>query len=134
MRRPRTELCAKLRPGRILLTALVFAVLTACSGGGNLPDPSLRRNAGDDPPPSTGIQNDRVPGEYLFTLQAGRAAEELRTSVFEEYQPEIVRPVRENVYLVRFGRDPGIDRLGEIAKRTDFVTAVEPNYLYRSER
>ena len=61
----------------------------------------------DQPTPATTPGNqDRVPGEYLVSVQKG-GDEALIRRVFASYSVRDVRPVSDNLFLLKIDQDPG---------------------------
>ena len=87
----------------------------------------------DKPAPATMPPQDRVPGEYLVSVQKG-GDDALLRNVFATYSVRDVQPVSDNLFLLKIDQDPGPDEIKRKAGESDRIRAVQPNYVYRLER
>ena len=87
----------------------------------------------DKPAPATMPPQDRVPGEYLVSVQKGGDNALIR-NVFATYSVRDVQPVSDNLFLLKIDQDPGPDEIKRKAGESDRIRAVQPNYVYRLER
>ena len=85
------------------------------------------------PAPATIPSQDRVPGEYLVSVQKG-GDEALIRKVFASYSVRDVQPVSDNLFLVKIDQDPGPEEIKRKAEESDRIRGVQPNYVYRLER
>jgi len=76
---------------------------------------------------------DRVPGEYLVSVQKG-GDEALIRKVFASYSVRDVQSVSDNLFLLKLDRDPGPEEIQRKAEESDRIRSVQPNYVYRLER
>jgi hypothetical protein len=73
----------------------------------------------------------RVPREYLVTVRPG-AGEGAVREVYGELGIARIDPIGNDVYLVVFGEDPGLERLEARREQDPRIRAVQPNYVYRA--
>lgn len=91
-----------------------------------------------DNPPSAGMAGNntsstRVPGEYIVTLQQeGGAA--LVQELYADYGVRAVEDLGRGRFLVKLKKDPGLDEVQRVGMVSGKVKAVQPNFVYRSNR
>lgn len=72
-----------------------------------------------------------VPGSYI--VNASGDGDQAIRRVFAEYGVTLVRPLGNGQFEVRLSRDPGLSVLKNAAAGSgNAVTAVQPNFVYRS--
>src|SRR5215469_11456618 len=64
----------------------------------------------DKPTPATIPPQDRVPGEYLVSVQKG-GDDALIRKVFAPYSVRDVQPVSDNLFLLKLDQDPGPEEI-----------------------
>lgn len=77
-----------------------------------------------------GRQRQRVPGEYLVTVRSGTDERRIR-DLYADYSVVGLRRVRDDLFLVRLAKDPGLEAVSARGRSSSDVTAVQPNYVYR---
>ena len=75
----------------------------------------------------------RVPGEYLVTLVDGADVKAI-ADLYGRFGIKATRSFGRNVFLVTLTEDPGPARMEELREQNAQVGAVQPNFLYRSNR
>ena len=86
--------------------------------------------AREDPPVN---ETDRVPGQYLVTLDAGANPSAI-TDVYGRFGIKRVQDLGRGVYLVTLSDDPGPKSMDETRKGDARIKAIQPNYVYRGNR
>lgn len=83
------------------------------------------------PSSTTPTDSDRVPGEYLITVQNG-GDESLIRREFADRSVRSVRQIRDDLFLVNIERDPGPEAMRQMAAGCAQIRAVQPNFIYRA--
>jgi hypothetical protein len=84
-------------------------------------------------PAKTPGNQDRVPGEYLVSVQKG-GDEALIRRIFAPYSVRDVQPVSDDLFLLKVDQDPGPDAIKRKGEESDQIRSVQPNFVYRLER
>ena len=71
----------------------------------------------------------RVIGEYIITVTEKTDIEYLYT-IFASYKVIIIKSIRENIFLIKLEKDPGIEIMrSEFIGKNDIID-IQPNYEY----
>lgn len=82
--------------------------------------------------PTTGTQ-DRVPGEYLVTVQKG-GDEALIRKLFAPFSVKEVQSLGEGLFLLKIEKDPGPKALKKKGRESEQIRSVQPNFVYQLNR
>jgi hypothetical protein len=107
-----------------MLCAVGFAFFLCACNADPIPRTAEERKLGP-------TRESYVPGEYIVTPRANVDADAIR-HVYAAFDVERVQSIRDGRFLLRFKRDPGIDRVTTTGVESGLVEAVQPNYVYRS--
>ncbi len=120
--------------GRLWLLAGLALALNACAGQ-PYPAPNYRvaPPAMNNPaPPPNSAHPDRVPGEYLISLDTDAGAVTLIDHLYAKLVIISVRRIASGVYLLKVKNDPGPERMQAIARNQHHIRHVSPNQVYRT--
>ena len=115
---------------RKIFLMLVLPLLLMCDNhddgrGGLIPSDSVRSE-----PAGAGSV---VFGEYIVKLNAGIEKSAI-DECFGAIGPVIIKKsITENMHLITFKRDPGLDELKKRAAGCPGVSFIQPNYRYRTQ-
>ncbi|HEX7126288.1 MAG TPA: hypothetical protein VF406_11055 [Thermodesulfobacteriota bacterium] len=115
------------RTARHLVVSAALVLLAGALGCAETAGPMGAPRGGE---PVMSSQPQRVPGEYLVTVRAGTDERRIR-DLYAEYQVVGLRRVRDDVFLLRIGKDPGPEAVETRGLSSPDVTAVQPNHVYR---
>jgi hypothetical protein len=107
-----------------ILLIMAAVSLLACGGGAN--EPPKKLSVGSN------ISN-RAPGEYIVTLVEGGAIDAVRKTLAVYYVLKMEN-LGKNRYLVKVRNDPGPEEMQSQLLVSPEVKAVQPNYLYSTNR
>ena len=110
------------------LIALAMAVAGAVAGYACGNSPGNPQAA----PASAWSQQTRVPGEYLVTLAADAAVNAI-ADLYGRFGIKGIKELGNNVFLVTLIEDPGLEKMEKLRGGNAHITAVQPNYVYRTQ-
>ena len=113
----------------IVLLAVAACLCLNCASLGGPPAAS-----GDDDTREKrefGSTRECVPGQYLVILEKNAAIDLIRIA-FKGCGMQSVDRIAGDLYLVKFGPDPGLEKLRSLAIKG--IVSVEPNYVYRAHQ
>lgn len=76
---------------------------------------------------------DRIPGEYLVTVQKG-GDQALIRQLFAQYSIREVRSLGDSLFLLRVDEDPGPEAIKRKGEECAQIASVQPNFVYRINR
>jgi len=83
------------------------------------------------PQEAPAVNDNRIPGEYLVTLQPG-ADQAVVSEVYGRFGISSVKALGGNIFVVVLTRDPGPKAMDEARAGDARIQAVQPNYSYRA--
>jgi hypothetical protein len=83
-------------------------------------------------PASWGEQT-RVPGEYLLTLDAGTNVKVI-SQAYGSLGIQSIKKLGNDLFQINLGEDPGPEKMEELRHQDSRIKAVQPNFIYRSNR
>lgn len=106
-----------------------FSILAvAMLVGGCVTTPALRA-----PPPVQPDPKDKIPGEYIITLQPGADPGRIE-AIYRDLGVSGVQDLGRGRYLIRLAKDPGTDAVLDTGYAAGAVEAAQPNYARDTAR
>jgi len=72
-----------------------------------------------------------VPCEYLFTVDETCDVQCLYSLLVKDYSITNIKAIGNNLFLVTFTIDPGMDALLSMYNNTSIIKAIQPNFKYK---
>ena len=109
---------------RLRYVAGVVLVLTGCSAA-DYSQPTLTAA------PETKLSS-YVPGEFIVTAAPAANIDQVRL-IYAAFGVKEIRDLGRGRFLLRLEHDPGLDRVRSAGVQSGMITAVQPNYVYRTQ-
>ena len=114
-----------MRRGRLIALAMALAGAAAASACGHTPsNPTLT-------PTDFSPRQTRVRGEYLVTLAPGTDVKVI-ADLYGRFGIKGIKDLGRNIFLVTLTEDPGPAKMEELRGQNAHVTAIQPNFVYRT--